>query len=236
MHRPTNDQGARRLRVAQLRCDPQSTRTFSGRLEAVLDAANDAALDAALDQKPHRRIGLWRVRRIGALIVAASAVFTASAENAPAAATSSTAPPGHPQLGEGPRWLWPSATPHWIITGFAAPATRYSAGHRGIDIAAVPGSAVVAPVDGVIRFIGIVVDRPVLTLEASGDLLASSEPVRSELAAGTLVRAGDQIGVVASGGHCDGACLHFGVRLHGEYVSPLRYLGGIERAVLLPLQ
>ncbi|WP_443208538.1 hypothetical protein [Salinibacterium sp. PAMC 21357] len=35
-------------------------------------------------------------------------------------------------------------------------------------------------------------------------------------------------------GHCTRPCLHFGVRVEGEYVSPLNYLSGIPRAVLLP--
>jgi hypothetical protein len=43
------------------------------------------------------------------------------------------------------------------------------------------------------------------------------------------------VGTVATGGHCEGSCIHFGVRLHGEYVSPLLYLAGVPRAVLLPL-
>jgi murein DD-endopeptidase MepM/ murein hydrolase activator NlpD len=131
--------------------------------------------------------------------------------------------------------MWPIAPPHPITQGYKAPATRYSAGHRGIDISAQPGSAVFAPADGIIHFTGVVVDRPVLTLEIAGDLLATSEPVESSLAVGTAVHAGDAIGIVASGGHCS-ACLHFGVRLNGEYVSPLLYLSGVERAILLPMR
>ena len=126
---------------------------------------------------------------------------------------------------------------------FIAPETIYSAGHRGIDLATALGTTVYAPADGVIHFSGVVVNRPVLSIEHGGSLLSSFEPVRSTLPAGTVVRRGEPVGVTASGtgtdagtdaGHCASACLHFGVRLHGQYLSPLNYLGGIPLPVLLP--
>ncbi len=43
------------------------------------------------------------------------------------------------------------------------------------------------------------------------------------------------IGTVSSGGHCAAGCVHFGVRIDGEYVSPFLFLGGLPRAVLLPM-
>lgn len=92
-----------------------------------------------------------------------------------------------------------------------------------------------APAAGVIHFSGMVAGRPVLSIEHSGALLSSFEPVASALAAGAIVARGDPVGVVAaSAGHCAASCLHFGVRLHGQYVSPLNFLGGIPLPVLLP--
>jgi len=41
--------------------------------------------------------------------------------------------------------------------------------------------------------------------------------------------------LAAAPSHCASACLHFGVRKDGGYLSPLALIGGIERAVLLPL-
>jgi murein DD-endopeptidase MepM/ murein hydrolase activator NlpD len=135
----------------------------------------------------------------------------------------------------GDHWLWPTPPPHRIMHEFRAPATRYSAGHRGIDIAAHAGEAVVAPAAGLVHFAGRVVDREVVTIDAGDGLLVSIEPVDAQVSLHDLVAAGSQIGIVARGGHCDDTCVHFGVRLHGEYVSPLLYLGGLERAVLLPM-
>jgi murein DD-endopeptidase MepM/ murein hydrolase activator NlpD len=129
-------------------------------------------------------------------------------------------------------WLWPVDPPHTIVRPWIAPATPYSAGHRGIDIAA-PAATVRAPAAGTVHFAGVVVDRPVVSIRHAGGLITSYEPVTTELVAGDAVARGDPVGVVEAG-HCASRCLHFGVRLDGEYVSPLAYLGGIPRAVLLP--
>lgn len=132
-------------------------------------------------------------------------------------------------------WLWPLDPPHRIMRGFEAPATPYTAGHRGIDIVAASAQRVYAPDAAVVHFSGTVVDRPVITLETADGVLISMEPVSGSLPVGLGVSAGEGVGVVATGGHCSAACLHFGVRVHGRYVSPLLYLGGVQRAVLLPL-
>jgi murein DD-endopeptidase MepM/ murein hydrolase activator NlpD len=140
------------------------------------------------------------------------------------------------QPASAPGWLWPLEPPHRITRGFEAPPTRYAAGHRGIDIAASGSSPVVAPAAGVVRFSGVVVDRSVITLDLGNDVLVSMEPVAPSVPVGAHLNAGERLGAVATGGHCSNTCLHFGVRLHGEYVSPLLYLGGIQRAILLPLR
>jgi len=130
-------------------------------------------------------------------------------------------------------WRWPLPPPHPVLRPFAAPATAFGAGHRGIDVGAASESLVLAPDDGVVFFSGVVVDRPVLSITHDGGLVSSYEPVSSPLSAGTVVGRGSVVGTLLPG-HCAESCLHFGVRLHGEYVSPLNYLGGVPRAVLLP--
>ncbi|WP_284300402.1 M23 family metallopeptidase [Homoserinibacter gongjuensis] len=110
----------------------------------------------------------------------------------------------------------------------------YASGHRGIDIRAAAGDEVRSPADGIVHFAGIVVDRPVLSIDQGGGVLSSYEPVVTSLQEGDVVRRGQVIGELLPS-HCtSGACLHFGVRIHGEYVSPLLFLGGQPRAVLLP--
>ena len=131
-----------------------------------------------------------------------------------------------------PPWGWPVDPPHVIVRPYIAPETPYSAGHRGVDLAA-PGGTVRAPADGVVHFSGTVVDRPVLSIAHPGGVLSSYEPVESVLVAGDRVVRGQPLGVVVPG-HCPALCLHFGVRVHGNYVSPLNWIGGREPAVLLP--
>ena len=135
----------------------------------------------------------------------------------------------------GAMWTWPIDPPVRLVEPFRAPPTPYAAGHRGIDLAAAPGAEVRAPSDGVVSFAGPVAGRPVLSIAHGDGIVSSIEPVAASVAAGQVVAEGATIGVVAEGGHCDRVCVHFGVRVHGEYVSPLLFLGGVPRAVLLPL-
>jgi murein DD-endopeptidase MepM/ murein hydrolase activator NlpD len=135
-----------------------------------------------------------------------------------------------------------------LARNYIAPESPYGPGHRGIDILAPPGSGVgsastpdfagggvpvTAPAAGVVHFVGFVVDRPVVSIDHGGGVLSSFEPVASELRKGDRVTAGQTIGTLEPG-HCARLCLHLGARVGGEYVSPLMFLGGMPRAVLLP--
>ena len=66
---------------------------------------------------------------------------------------------------------------------------------------------------------------------------ASYEPLVAEgLQAGDAVARGARLGVVGTGAHCSDVCLHVGVRIDGEYVSPLLFFDRVPRSVLLPLR
>jgi hypothetical protein len=134
-----------------------------------------------------------------------------------------------------PRWSWPLPAPHPVVTSFEKPEEVWSPGHRGIDIGGSDAGAVVlAPDAGVVRFAGVVVDRPVLSIEHADGVLSSFEPVTATVAAGEAVERGQPVGVLEAG-HCGGAsCLHLGARIDGEYVSPLLLLGELRPSVLLP--
>jgi murein DD-endopeptidase MepM/ murein hydrolase activator NlpD len=169
-----------------------------------------------------RLCGMW-FRMVGlALLVG----FAVGGSPAPAAA----APPAA-QLGV---WNWPVSGAHALARPYIAPAGPYAPGHRGIDIRAPAGAAVLAPADAVVHFAGFVVDRPVLSLEHADGVLSSFEPVQTTLVAGDHVSRGQAIGTLLPG-HCSSACLHLGVRVDGEYVNPLLFLGGVGWSVLYPL-
>ncbi len=133
----------------------------------------------------------------------------------------------------GSGWVWPIASPHPVVRPFIAPETPYAPGHRGIDIAATAGAPVLSPSDGVVHFSGFVVDRDVISIDHGGGVISSFEPVSSNLIEGSLVTRGDAIGTLEPG-HCRQPCLHMGVRVGGQYVSPLNFLGGLAPSVLLP--
>lgn len=128
-------------------------------------------------------------------------------------------------------WTWPVLGR--VAEPYRQPAHDYAPGHRGVDIEAAT-STVVAPDDGVVLFAGVVVDRPVLTIDHGDGLVSTLEPVGSTLTPGTRVRAGDVVGTLSSGGHAAPGALHLGARRDGVYINPLLLLGGVPRAVLLP--
>ena len=139
-----------------------------------------------------------------------------------------------PERAMATRWAWPVPAPHAVARPFVAPATPYGRGHRGIDLRAPAGTLVRAPASGIVHFAGVVVDRPVVSISHPGGVLSSFEPVQPLVAAGDAVHRGDVIGMLLAG-HCSAACLHLGARIDGEYVNPLLFLGGVPRAVLLPM-
>lgn len=145
---------------------------------------------------------------------------------------SAAAPPD--DTGGDARWSWPLAGARLIAEPYRAPAHEYGPGHRGVDLVAAVGAAVHAPADGVVAFSGTVVDRPLLTIEHAGGLVSTFEPLLSTLTPGTAVSEGDEIGVVAVGGHAAAGTMHLGVRLDGDYINPMLLLGAVPRAVLLP--
>jgi len=163
------------------------------------------------------------------------AVASTTSASATAATTTTTTTTTTTQPGA---WAWP-VQPAVLSNAYAAPPTPYAAGHRGIDLAVASGTGaavpVTAPARATVKFVGTVVDRPVLTLDHGDGILSSYEPLASELALGTELAPGQLLGHVADGGHCADTCLHVGVRLDGEYVSPLLFFDRVPRAVLLPL-
>ena len=134
-------------------------------------------------------------------------------------------------------WAWPLAGRRVIARPFLAPPHAYGPGHRGIDLRVDEGESVsvFAPADGVVAFVGVIADRPLLTIDHGNGLVSTLEPVEGTLEQGQHVRRGDIVGQLATGGHTRAGTVHLGARLDGNYVNPLRFLGGIPRARLLPL-
>lgn len=128
-----------------------------------------------------------------------------------------------------------------VLREYQAPLLPYGAGHRGIDLPASLGSPVLAPLDGIVSFAGTVGLRQVVSITSDSDLIASMEPVCSDLPVGTPVAQGDPVGTVCSPDqnytqHCSETCLHFGTRNSKGYFSPLAILGGLGESRLVPTE
>jgi len=125
-----------------------------------------------------------------------------------------------------------------VVHPFAAPASLFGPGHRGVDLAADVDAVVRAPAAGTVAFAGTVVDRGVVTVSHDGGLRSSLEPVSWSVHPGERVERGEPIGVVqAVAGHCaPAACVHWGVRRGATYVDPLGLVAGARPGpvVLLP--
>jgi murein DD-endopeptidase MepM/ murein hydrolase activator NlpD len=136
-----------------------------------------------------------------------------------------------------PSWEWPLTPRPPVLRGFDPPPKPWLSGHRGVDLeTADPAAAVVSPAAGTVSFVGVVVDRPVITIDHGGGLRSSFEPVDSPLAVGSAVTQGQVIGTTLPG-HCPSAgCIHWGVRRGEEYVNPLQFVLDLRPSVLLPLR
>ncbi|MFD3973081.1 murein hydrolase activator EnvC family protein [Streptomyces cyaneofuscatus] len=146
------------------------------------------------------------------------------------AGTDAGAGAGRPTFAEldgGP--VWPLAGRPAVLRGWEPPVTPYGPGHRGVDLAARPGEAVVAAATGRVSFTGRVAGRGVLVIELAGSgappLRTTYEPVWALVAKGDEVVAGQPVGVLEAGPfHCSGGCLHWGLRRGDTYLDPLSLL------------
>jgi len=132
-------------------------------------------------------------------------------------------------------WTWPLAGRPAVTRPFSLPAGPFGPGHRGVDLAAAPGVAVLAAGDGVVAFAGTVAGRPVVSVDHPGGLRTTYEPVDPSVAAGQPVARGSPIGTLLAGhaGCPAAACLHWGLRRGRTYLDPLGLLRSV-RVRLLP--
>ena len=132
------------------------------------------------------------------------------------------------------RWVWPTAS-RVVVRPWEAPETEYGPGHRGLDVAAPPGTSVVAVAAGTVSFAGSVGGRPVVAVDHGDGLVSTLDAVVPGVTAGDHVEQGDLVGTTAPG-HCaeQEPCLHIGARLYGRYVDPAAFLPRAAWPVLLP--
>src|SRR5690606_28484862 len=109
-----------------------------------------------------------------------------------------------------------------LLRLFERPPGPYAAGHRGVDLAALPGTPVRAALPGKVTFSGEVAGVGWVTLDHGGGLQTTYGDLRPRLlSAGRRVVAGDVLGRLAPGR----AWVDWGARRDGDYLDPLTLLG-----------
>lgn len=118
-----------------------------------------------------------------------------------------------------------------VLAPFRPPAERYGRGHRGVDLAVAPGSAVRAAGAGTVVYADPLAGRGVVSIQHASGLRTTYEPVVASVSAGARVAAGQPIGTL-SAGHPSCAplgCLHWGARLGPQvYIDPMLLIGRIR--------
>ncbi len=135
------------------------------------------------------------------------------------------AAPAAPVAGPG-SYRWPLSGSPTVTRPFELPPQPWLAGHRGVDLAGLPGAPVLAAGAGVVAFAGSVAGVGVLSIDHPGGLRTTYQPVLPGVSRGTQVAAGEPIGELLAGhpGCPVAACLHWGLRHGDDYLDPLSLL------------
>jgi murein DD-endopeptidase MepM/ murein hydrolase activator NlpD len=118
----------------------------------------------------------------------------------------------------------------WISSHFGMrsdPFTGHSAFHSGVDIAAVPGSRVIATGPGVVSFAGFRTGygNVVEIRHPTGYVTLYGHNSRNLVHEGETVQKGQPIAIIGSTGRSTGTHVHFEVERNGSTLNPTRYLG-----------
>lgn len=131
---------------------------------------------------------------------------------------------------------WVTPVPGFqIVKAFDKPERNWQPGHRGIDVAALPGEPIRSPAAGRVHFAGKVAGRPIVSIEAAGHIM-SFEAVEPLVRTGDDVFAGTHLGTVADPPHCPGGCVHVGVwktSAQKDYLDPVAFFA-VDASILLP--
>ena len=128
-----------------------------------------------------------------------------------------------------------------VIRGFEAPASQFSSGHRGIDIAAPFGSPMVAAQEGTVAFAGWVGGSLFISIDHPDGVRSTySWLSRVDVRKGAHVARGEPVGATGHG-HAEVATphLHFGARIGSTYIDPMTLLerGSVSGLIhLAPLE
>jgi len=123
--------------------------------------------------------------------------------------------------------VWPLVPRPAVTSRFDPPASRWGAGHRGVDLRGRAGQGVRTALAGRVTFAARLAGRGVVVVDHGG-VRTTYEPVSASVHVGQHVARGARVGTLQrASSHCfPTACLHWGL-LRGEtYLDPLTLAGG----------
>ncbi len=126
---------------------------------------------------------------------------------------------------------WPLRPQPAVLRTVDAPSPNWNRGHRGVDLAGVPGQQVYAADAGTVVFAGELAGRTLVSIAHPGGLRTTYEPVQPSVRVGQPVEAGTVLGELVAGhaGCPAAACLHWGAMWgaasRADYVDPLGLVG-----------
>ncbi len=134
-----------------------------------------------------------------------------------------------------PVGVWPLQPRPAVVRAFEPPDLPFGRGHRGVDLAGIPGQPVGSALGGRVTFAGPLAGRGVVVVD-HGVTRTTYEPVAVSVHVGQLVLPGQRLGTLQLfGSHCfPRACLHWGWIRGDTYLDPL-LLVGAGPVRLLPL-
>src|SRR6478735_371944 len=89
---------------------------------------------------------------------------------------------------------WPLRPRPAVLRKFDAPSPNWNRGHRGVDLAGVPGQPVYAAGAGTVVFAGDLAGRTLVSIAHPGGLRTTYEPLRPTVRVGQHVTAGAVVG------------------------------------------
>ena len=122
--------------------------------------------------------------------------------------------------------VWPLSPRPQVVRGYDPPASKWGAGHRGVDLLGHVGQPVHAALGGRITFAAPLAGRGVVVVDHGG-VRTTYEPVEAHLKVGDVVPRGAVIGtLLRASSHCFPlACLHWGLLRGDTYLNPLTLVG-----------
>ncbi len=123
--------------------------------------------------------------------------------------------------------IWP--TKGWMSSGFGyrtSPFTGQREFHKGIDISARLNAPIIAPANGIVRFVGWDhgYGKSIIISHGHGIKTRYGHLQKALVKKGQYVKRGDTIALVGSTGRSTGSHLHYEVHVNGMAVNPLRYI------------